>query len=336
MNLRMVATDFAIDLGTSNILVYKKNEGVIINEPSMIVLDQHNTKVLAIGQEAKDMIGKTPSSIHVVKPIENGVITDFNLTEAMLKHFFNQVNPGTSIFQPKVVICVPSGITDIESRAIEDAALHAGSRDIILVDESLAAAFGMGLTPEDPKGIMLLNLGAGTSEVSIISLNGVVTSKTINKGGDYIDDAIIDLFRDKKRLDIGRQTAEDIKINLLSMRIKDGETSITVDGRDLLSAAPKTVDIKSKDLVECIMPYADEIVNMIYEVLEKVPPELTADIKKDGFGLTGGLSQVRGLREYIEHKLNLSSYISDNPETDAILGAGKILEDPDRFFKYRK
>lgn len=336
MNLRMVATDFAIDLGTSNILVYKKNEGVIIDEPSMIVLDQNNTKVLAIGQEAKDMIGKTPSNIHVVKPIENGVITDFNLTEAMLKHFFNQVNPGTSIFQPKVVICVPSGITDIESRAIEDAALHAGSRDIILVDESLAAAFGMGLTPEDPRGILLLNLGAGTSEVSVISLNGIVTSKTINKGGDYIDDAIIDLFREKKRLDIGRQTAEDIKINLLSLRVKDAENSMSVDGRDLLSAAPKTVDIKSKDLVECIMPYADEIVSMIYEVLEKIPPELTADIKKDGFGLTGGISKVRGLREYIEHKLNLSSYISENPETDAILGTGKILEDPDRFFKYRK
>lgn len=336
MNLRMVATDFAIDLGTSNILVYKKNEGVIIDEPSMIVLDQNNTKVLAIGQEAKDMIGKTPSNIHVVKPIENGVITDFNLTEAMLKHFFNQVNPGTSIFQPKVVICVPSGITDIESRAIEDAALHAGSRDIILVDESLAAAFGMGLTPEDPRGILLLNLGAGTSEVSVISLNGIVTSKTINKGGDYIDDAIIDLFREKKRLDIGRQTAEDIKINLLSLRVKDGENSMSVDGRDLLSAAPKTVDIKSKDLVECIMPYADEIVSMIYEVLEKIPPELTSDIKKDGFGLTGGISKVRGLREYIEHKLNLSSYISENPETDAILGTGKILEDPDRFSKYRK
>lgn len=336
MNLRMVATDFAIDLGTSNILVYKKNEGVIIDEPSMIVLDQNNTKVLAIGQEAKDMIGKTPSNIHVVKPIENGVITDFNLTEAMLKHFFNQVNPGTSIFQPKVVICVPSGITDIESRAIEDAALHAGSRDIILVDESLAAAFGMGLTPEDPRGILLLNLGAGTSEVSVISLNGIVTSKTINKGGDYIDDAIIDLFREKKRLDIGRQTAEDIKINLLSLRVKDGENSMSVDGRDLLSAAPKTVDIKSKDLVECIMPYADEIVSMIYEVLEKIPPELTSDIKKDGFGLTGGISKVRGLREYIEHKLNLSSYLSENPETDAILGTGKILEDPDRFFKYRK
>ena len=182
----------------------------------------------------------------------------------------------------------------------------------------------MGLTPEDPRGILLLNLGAGTSEVSVISLNGIVTSKTINKGGDYIDDAIIDLFREKKRLDIGRQTAEDIKINLLSLRVKDGENSMSVDGRDLLSAAPKTVDIQSKDLVECIMPYADEIVSMIYEVLEKIPPELTADIKKDGFGLTGGISKVRGLREYIEHKLNLSSYISENPETDAILGLSLI------------
>ena len=336
MSFKIVATDFAIDLGTNNILVYKKSEGVIINEPSMMVLDQNNTKVLAIGDKAKEMIGKTPSSIHVVRPIENGVITDFNLTEAMLKHFFNQVNPKTTIIQPKIVICVPSGITDIESRAIEDAALHAGSRDIILVEQSLAAAFGMGLTPEDPRGILLLNLGAGTSEVSVISLNGIVTSKTINKGGEYIDDAIIDLFREKKHMDIGKTTAENIKNNLLSLRVKDGENSMNVDGRDLVSAAPKTTDIKSKDLVECIMPYADELVNMVYEALEKIPPELTADIKKDGFAFTGGLSQVKGLREYIENKLHLSSYTSDNPQLDAILGAGQILDDPDRFFKYRK
>ena len=336
MSFKIVATDFAIDLGTNNILVYKKNEGVVINEPSMMVLDQNNTKVLAIGDKAKEMIGKTPSSIHVVRPIENGVITDFDLTEAMLKHFFNQVNPKTTIIQPKIVICVPSGITDIESRAIEDAALHAGSRDIILVEQSLAAAFGMGLTPEDPRGILLLNLGAGTSEVSVISLNGIVTSKTINKGGEYIDDAIIDLFREKKHMDIGKTTAENIKNNLLSLRVKDGENSMNVDGRDLVSAAPKTTDIKSKDLVECIMPYADELINMVYEALEKIPPELTADIKKDGFALTGGLSQVKGLREYIENKLHLSSYTSDNPQLDAILGAGQILDDPDRFFKYRK
>ena len=336
MSLRMVATDFAIDLGTSNILVYKKNEGIILNEPSLIVLDENNTKVLAIGNEAKEMIGKTPSDIHVVKPIINGVITDFNLTEALLSHFYNEVNPGMSLLQPKVVICVPGGITDIESRAIIDAALHAGSRDIILVDESLAAAFGMGLTPEDPKGLLLINLGAGTTEVAVISLNGIVTSKTLNKAGDKIDEAIIELLKDKKKIDIGKNTAENIKINLLSLKVKDAEKTMNIDGRDLLSAAPKTVNISSKDLVDCILPFADEVVSMIYEVLEKVPPELTADIKRDGFALTGAFSKASGLREYIENKLGLSSYMSEDPATDAIVGAGKILEDPDRFYKYRK
>ncbi|MDU1829276.1 rod shape-determining protein [Anaerococcus sp.] len=336
MSLRMVATDFAIDLGTSNILVYKKNEGIILNEPSLIVLDENNTKVLAIGNEAKEMIGKTPSNIHVVKPIVNGVITDFNLTEALLSHFYNEVNPGMAFLQPKVVICVPSGITDIESRAIIDAALHAGSRDIILVDESLAAAFGMGLTPEDPKGLLLINLGAGTTEVAVISLNGIVTSKTLNKGGDYIDEAIIDLIRENKKLDIGKNTAENIKVDLLSLKVKDAEKAIDVDGGDLLTAAPKTVNVSSKDLVDCILPFADDVVSMIYEVLEKVPPELTADIKRDGFALTGAFSKASGLREYIENKLGLSSFMSEDPATDAILGAGKILEDPDRFYKYRK
>jgi cell division protein ftsA len=336
MSLRMVATDFAIDLGTSNILVYKKDEGLILNEPSLIVLDENNTKVLAIGNEAKEMIGKTPSDIHVVKPIINGVITDFNLTEALLSHFYNEVNPGMSLLQPKVVICVPGGITDIESRAIIDAALHAGSRDIILVDESLAAAFGMGLTPEDPKGLLLINLGAGTTEVAVISLNGIVTSKTLNKAGDKIDEAIIELLKDKKKIDIGKNTAENIKINLLSLKVKDAEKTMNIDGRDLLSAAPKTVNISSKDLVDCILPFADEVVSMIYEVLEKVPPELTADIKRDGFALTGAFSKASGLREYIENKLGLSSYMSEDPATDAIVGAGKILEDPDRFYKYRK
>lgn len=336
MGLRIVASDFAIDLGTSNILLYKKNEGLIIDEPSIIVLDENNTKVLAVGDEAKKMLGKTPSNLNVVKPIVNGVITDFNLTEAMLNYFFSKVNPGFAFIQPKVVICVPSGITDIATRAVEDAALHAGSREILLVDQSLAAAFGMGLDPEDPKGILLINLGAGTSEVCVISLNGIVTSKTINKGGDYLDDQIIEFFREKKKLDIGRNTAEKIKNTILSLRVKDGDLSMSVDGRDLLSAAPKSVSVTSKDLVECVLPFADQLISIIYEVLEKTPPELTSDIKRDGFGMTGALSQLKGIREYIESKLNLTSYISEDPSTDAILGSGKILEDPDRFLKYRK
>ena len=336
MKFRIIANDFAIDLGTSAVCIYKKNEGLVLREPSLMVLDENSTKVLAVGEVAKQMLGKTPSNIHVVKPIVNGVITDFNLTEAMLNYFFDKINPGISLIQPKVVISIPDGITDIETRAIEDAALHAGSREIILVPQTLAQAFGMGLAPDDPRAILMVSMGAGTTEVSVLSLNGVVTNSSINKGGDFIDQAIIDLFKNKKKLDIGKNTAEAIKNNILSLRVKDGDLSMNVDGRDIISASPKTVEVKSRELVEAIIKYADEVMNMVYEVLEKTPPELTADIRRDGFYLSGGFSNLKGIREYIESKLNISSYISEEPDTDAIIGAGKILEDPDRFLKYRK
>lgn len=336
MKFRIIANDFAIDLGTSTVSIYKKNEGLVLREPSLMVLDDNSTKVLAVGDLAKEMLGKTPSNIHVVKPIVNGVITDFNLTEAMLNYFFDKINPGMSLIQPKVVISIPDGITDIETRAIEDAALHAGSREIILVPQTLAQAFGMGLAPDDPRAILMISMGAGTTEVSVLSLNGIVTNSSINKGGDYIDQAIIDLFKNKKKLDIGKNTAESIKNSILSLRVKDGELSMNIDGRDLISATPKTIEVKSRELVEAVIKYADEVMNMIYEVLEKTPPELAADIRRDGFYLSGGFSNLKGIREYIESKLNISSYISDDPGSDAIIGAGKILEDTDRFLKYRK
>lgn len=336
MKFRIIANDFAIDLGTSTVSIYKKNEGLVLREPSLMVLDDNSTKVLAVGDLAKEMLGKTPSNIHVVKPIVNGVITDFNLTEAMLNYFFDKINPGMSLIQPKVVISIPDGITDIETRAIEDAALHAGSREIILVPQTLAQAFGMGLAPDDPRAILMISMGAGTTEVSVLSLNGIVTNSSINKGGDYIDQAIIDLFKNKKKLDIGKKTAESIKNSILSLRVKDGDLSMNIDGRDLISATPKTIEVKSRELVEAVIKYADEVMNMIYEVLEKTPPELTADIRRDGFYLSGGFSNLKGIREYIESKLNISSYISDDPGSDAIIGAGKILEDTDRFLKYRK
>lgn len=336
MKFRMIANDFAIDLGTSNVLVYKKNQGIILSEPSIMVLDDTNTKVLAIGEKAKEMMGKTPSNLQVVKPIVNGVISDFNLTEAMLNYFFAKVNPGMSLIQAKIVLCIPSGITDIETRAILDAALHAGSRDIILVEQTLAQAFGMNLSPEDPKGRLIISMGAGSTEISVISLNGIVAGKSINKGGDFIDQKIVDYFRDIRKLDIGLNTAEKIKVNILSLKIKDKDLAMNVEGRDMLSASPKSIEITSKDLVEIILPYADELVNGIYEVFEQIPPELTADIKRDGFYLTGGFSLLKGIREFIETKTNINSNVSDNPLTDAINGAGQILEDPERFFKYRK
>lgn len=336
MKFQMIATDFAIDLGTSNILVYKKGEGLIINEPSSLVLDDNHTKVVAVGQQAKDMLGKTHEDIQVVKPIKNGVITDFNLTEAMLNYFFDKVNIGFSLIQPRVVIVVPSGITDIQKRAVEDAALHAGSRDIILVDESLAAAYGMNLSPDEPRGILMINMGAGTSQVAVISLNGIVVSSTMNKGGDYLDEKIVDYFREEKNLEIGKNTAEEVKIKLASLKIKDGNNEMQVNGRDLLDARPKTVNVMSSELVSCILPFADEVCDMVLVALEKTPPEISSDIKKNGFALSGSLSKLSGLAEYIEKKIGLKSYHSEDPSTDAILGAGMILENPDKYLKYRK
>ncbi|EEB36985.1 cell shape determining protein, MreB/Mrl family [Anaerococcus hydrogenalis DSM 7454] len=199
MKFRIKAEDLAIDLGTSSIKVFKKEDGVIINEPSVLVLDHQNRQIKAIGQEAKDMIGKTPDEIIIQRPIEKGVISDFNLTEAMLNHYFQQINPGFSLLQARAVVCVPSGITDIEQRAVEDAALHAGSRDVIMVDESLASCFGIGLSPEDPRGILVINLGAGNSEVCVVSLNGIVASKTLKIGGDDIDKNIQTFLKENKK-----------------------------------------------------------------------------------------------------------------------------------------
>lgn len=336
MNFRIIASDFAIDLGTSNILLYKKGEGLVCKEPSFLLLDENNTKVLAIGDEAKQMLGKTHENIHIVKPIENGVITDFNLTEAMLNYFFKKINSGFSMLQPKVVICVPSGITDIQARAVEDAALHAGSRDVTLVDESLAAAYGMDLNPDEPRGNLILNLGGGVSEASVISLNGVITNKSINKGGDFIDDEIVTYFREKLSLEIGKNTAEEVKNTIVSLKVKDKKLSMRVDGRDLETAMPKTVSVSSENLIDCIMSYSNMVVDMVYEVMEKTPPEISSDIRKNGIYLTGGLANLKGIKEYIAERLGLAVSVSEDPIADAIKGAGIILDDPDRFVKYCK
>lgn len=336
MAFRFVAADLAIDLGTANIKVYKKGQGIVINEPSVLVLNNTGTDVLAVGEEAKEMIGKTPDEIIVVKPLKNGVVSDFNLTEAMLNYFFKKINPGFSFLQPRVVICVPSGITDIQARAVEDAALHAGCRDIIMVDETLAANYGMGLQPEDPKGILTVNIGAGTTEVALVSLNGIVASRSKNHAGDYIDEKIIEYFKQEKNLEIGKITAERVKIDLMSLKVKDGDKTMKVEGRDLLTSKPERVEIKSSELVSSILPFADEIVEMIYRVLEQIPAELAADIKNDGFVFTGGMSKLTGLKEYIEKQISLSSIISEDPSLDAIKGAGMIIENPDRFLKYNK
>ncbi len=336
MKFRIIAKDFAIDLGTSNILLYKKNEGLIANEPSFMLLDENNTKVLKVGAEAKEMLGKTHDKVHIVRPIENGVITDFNLTEALLNYFFKKINPGFCLVQPRTLIAVPNQITDVKARALEDAALYAGSRDVILVDQNLAAAYGIGLEPDTASASLVVNLGAGLSEASTLALNGIISAKSISKGGDYLDKRIEDYFKNSLKLEIGKNTAEEVKNNILSLRIRDKSLTLKVEGRDLESAMPKEVEVNSGSLKEIALDYADSVYEMIVEVLEKTPPEISKDIKDKGIFLTGGLAKLQGLTEYLSSKLSLKVSYSDNPLEDVIRGCAIILEDPDRYAKYRK
>lgn len=336
MAFRLVAKDIAIDLGSANIKVFQKEEGVVLNEPSVIVMDHTSSDILAVGSAAKDMIGKTPDKLIAVSPLAGGVVSDFNLTEALLNYFYQKINPGFSLLQSKVVISLPSGIREIEAKAVEEAALHAGARDVILVDESMAANFGMGLSPEDPRGILTINIGASTSEVSLISMNGIVSKKSLKKAGSYIDENIARYFKENKGLEIGINTAENVKISLMSLKLKDADNSMVVEGRDVESAKPESVEVVSSDLVDCILPFLDEIIEMVYEVMEKIPPELSSDVKRDGFVLTGGMASLQGLREFLENKINLIATVSENPSMDAINGCGVILENPDRFLKYKK
>lgn len=330
---RFFSTDLAIDLGTANILVYKKGEGIVVDESSVVALDADTDQIVSIGNEAKDMLGKTPEKLFILLPLEGGMISDFDLTEAMLNYFFNKVNPGFSLFQPRVVICVPSGVTDVQRRAVEDAALHAGCRDVILVEESLAASFSLMKENDDKKSMMIVNTGAGTSEVAVISLNGIVTSKSIRKGGDYIENNIINYLKNSKKLEIGKNTAEYIKKNLLSLKVDRGDDEIEVDGRHIVKGTPTTVKLKSKELISCVIPFMDDLIDTINIVLENTPPELAADIKRNGIFLTGGNSLLDGLKEYLQVNLILDIKRAENPLTSTIDGAGIILENLDEFLK---
>ncbi|MDO4593840.1 MAG: rod shape-determining protein [Tissierellia bacterium] len=329
---RLFSTDLAIDLGTANILVYKKNEGLVVNEPSVVALDAQSDQIVAIGQKAKDMLGKTPDKLIALRPLAKGMISDFDLTEAMLNYFFKKVNPGFSLFQPRVVICVPSGVTDVQRRAVEDAALHAGCRDVILIEESLAASFGLDESLKD-KSKMILNTGAGTSEVAVISLDGIVTSKSIRKGGDTIDENIISFFRNEKKLEIGKITAEDVKINLCSLKVDRSDEKMVVHGRDILKGRPHSIEITSKELIPSIIPFLDELIETVMIVLENTPPELSADIKRNGIILTGGNSKLDGLKEYLSRNIKLDIITYDNPLTATIDGSGYILSNLDKFLR---
>jgi len=324
--LGLLSNDIAIDLGTANTLVFLKGRGIVLCEPSVVALQRGTNKVLAVGDEAKRMIGRTPVNISAIRPMKDGVIADFDVTEAMLRYFIKKVQPR-KINRPRVVVAIPSGITEVEKRAVRDSALRAGAREVYLVEEPKAAAIGVGLPIHEPGGNMIVDIGGGTTEMAVISLDGVVVSKSIRIAGDELDDAIIEHLRKAYNLMIGERTAEEIKIRLGSAYPLDEEMTMEVRGRDMVTGLPKTVTITSEEIREALSEPVRSIVEATRNTLEKTPPELSADLIDRGIVLAGGSSLLRGLDKLLAEETGLPVHVAENPMTAVALGVGRGLDD---------
>ncbi len=330
----MFTRDIGVDLGTANTLVCIKGKGIIMREPSVVAYDIRNDAVRAVGTEAKEMIGRTPGSIVAVRPIKDGVIADFDVTAAMLKRFINEALKGSLFSRVRMVICIPTGVTEVESRAVYDAAKQAGATDIDLIEEPMAAAVGAGLPIWDATGNMIVNIGGGTSEVAVISLGDIVTSQSVRVAGDDLDEAIINYIRKKHNLLIGERTAEQIKIDIGSAKPYDDETSIEIKGRNLVDGLPKNITISSKEVRDAMVDPIAQIIDTIRLTLEKTPPELSADIIDSGITLTGGTALLRGLAELIAEETGMPVTVAANPLDCVVLGTSKRLEADHSFQNY--
>ena len=326
--------DLGIDLGTANILVFAQGRGVIIQEPSVVALDSQKNMVLAVGDDAKRMIGRTPGNVVAVRPLRDGVIADFDITETMLKHFIKKaLSNKFYMFKPRIIVGVPSGITGVEKRAVLDATYHAGAKEAYLIEEPMAAAIGANLPVSEPSGSMIVDIGGGTTEVAVISLGGIVVSKSIRVAGDEMDDAIIAHCRENYRLLIGERTAEDIKMKLGSAYEGKQESSIEVRGRDLVSGLPKTFTLTSTEIRDALKDTINTIVDGIRTTLEKTPPELSSDIMDMGITLAGGGAQLKGLDKHIQSETNIAVTIAEDPLQCVALGTGKALDEIDTLKK---
>ncbi len=330
----MFTTDIGVDLGTANTLVCLKGKGIIIREPSVVAYDIRNDAVRAVGQEAKDMIGRTPGSIVAMRPLKNGVIANFDVTAAMLKRFVKISLKGAFFNRVRMVICVPSGVTEVESRAVFDAAKQAGATEIDLVEEPMAAAVGAGLPVWEATGNMVVDIGGGTSEVAVISLGDIVTAQSIRVAGDDLDEAIITYIRKKHNLLIGERTAEQIKIEIGSAKPYDDEKSIEIKGRNQVDGLPKNVIISSEEVRNAMADTISQIIDIIRSTLEKTPPELSADIIDRGITLTGGGALLRGLAELIAEETGMPVTVAANPIDCVVLGTAKRLEGNSGFENY--
>lgn len=329
MVFKAFTKDMGIDLGTANTLVFIKGRGIILREPSVVAINRNNKQVLAVGEEAKKMIGRTPGNIVAIRPLKDGVIADFDITQEMLRYFIRKATQKKSIFQPRVVVCVPSGVTEVEKRAVEEATIQAGAKDAFLIEEPMAAAIGAGLPVQEATGSMVVDIGGGTTEVAVISLGGIVTSKSIRVGGDELDNYIANYVKKEYSLMIGERTAEQVKIEIGAAVDDKVLGSMEIRGRDLVSGLPKTIEITSSEIYDALREPVSNIIDAIKATLEKTPPELSSDVMEYGIVLTGGGALLYGLDVLITDETGIPVIIAENPLDCVALGTGKSLESID-------
>ena len=325
---RLGGRDMAVDLGTANTLVYVRGRGIVLSEPSVVAIDTKTGQVHAVGVEAKRMIGRTPGNITAIRPLKDGVIADFEVTEQMLRHFIQSVH-SNRFAHPRLVVCVPSGVTGVEKRAVEEACLSAGARQAYLIEEPMAAAIGAGLPVAEPTGSMIVDIGGGTTEVAVISLGGIVVSKSIRVGGDELDEAIVAHCKNTYKLAIGAQTAEEVKLEAGSAAPLPTEIRTEIRGRDLVSGLPKTIVISAEEIRRAIEEPVALIVDTVKTTLDKCPPELAGDVMDRGIALTGGGALLRGLADRLREETGMPVHVADNPLDSVVLGTGKCVEDFD-------
>ncbi|ELT5916459.1 rod shape-determining protein [Campylobacter coli] len=325
------SSDMGIDLGTANTLVLVKDKGIVINEPSVVAVERERygsrAKILAVGKEAKDMVGKTPGNIEAIRPMKDGVIADFDMTEKMIRYFIEKTHRRKSFLRPRIIISVPYGLTQVERKAVRESALSAGAREVFLIEEPMAAAIGANLPIQEPKGNLVVDIGGGTTEIGVISLGGLVISKSIRTAGDKLDTSIVNYVKEKYNLIIGERTGEEIKIAIGSAIQLPKELSMVVKGRDQVSGLLSRIELTSEDVREAMREYLKEIADALKMVLEMTPPDLASDIVENGVVLTGGGALIRGLDKYLSEIVRLPVYIADEPLLAVAKGTGKALEE---------
>ena len=322
----MLGSDIGIDLGTASVLVYIKGKGIVLNEPSVVAINKDTDEILAVGEEARQMLGRTPANIVAVRPLRDGVISDYDITERMLKHFIRKTCGSGRFFKPKIMVCVPSGVTEVEKRAVREAATQAGGKDVYLMEEPVAAAIGAGIDISKPDGVMVIDIGGGTTDIAVISLGGIVASTSVKIAGDKFDEAIIKYMRKEHKLYIGERTAEELKLTIGTAFPRDEVVTKECRGRDLVTGLPKSVEVTSDEMMDALEEPLHAICEAVHNVLEITPPELAADISNSGIIITGGGALLCGIDKRIEDRTAIKVVVAEDPKSCVAVGTGKSLD----------